>query len=78
MTKQTAKIDNWVFYGHKLYGQISDHPSQNDFKKKYQQTSPLTFIDCEKGVAITKNTIYTLGRPSELTFQEMIKEYYEA
>lgn len=46
------EADNW----HYLYGYVFDHPRGEGCTT----TSPLKFIDFERKIAVTKNTIYEL------------------
>lgn len=61
MSKQQARLENWVLFGDTLIGQIADHPRQEDFKKEFQRTSRLVRFDPENGIAETQNTLYALG-----------------
>lgn len=61
MSKQHARLENWMKVGDSLIGQIREHPRQEDFKKEFQRTSRLVRFDPDSGVAETENTLYTLG-----------------
>lgn len=63
MSKQTARIENWMRSGNQLIGSVRDHARQGDFNPNHvQRTSDLISFDEEAGVAETLNTIYTLGK----------------
>lgn len=66
MSKQKARIENWVMVGRPgngyLIGEIRDHPRQDSFHSPYQHTSTLLVLDEENGMAETANTIYVLGK----------------
>lgn len=68
MSKPTAKIENWTVYegayGDFLVGTITEHPRQ-ELVGHECHTSLLVSIDREKGIAETRNTIYTLGKEVE-------------
>ena len=64
--KPTARIENWWEGNNCLFGSITKHQYQSDFKSKLQMTSPLIELDIENGFAETENTFYTLGKPKYL------------
>jgi len=59
MPKPTAKIRVKRDYGHRLVGEIMDHPRQSEFKAQYQATS-LVVARHPDGTIETENTIYTV------------------
>ena len=61
--KPTAVINNWFEQSNRLWGQISKHPTQQEFKANMQMTSLLVELNLEEGYAETENTYYTLGTP---------------
>lgn len=61
--KPTAHIENWVWDGYSIIGTISKHPRQEQFKAEFQRTSEVVCFDVAKGIAETRNTVYTLGKP---------------
>lgn len=61
--KKEAFIDEWFEQGNRLWGKISNHPTQHEFKKEMQMTSPLVELNMEEGYAETQNTFYRLGKP---------------
>lgn len=69
MTKPTAHIEQWRIAGKPgdrfLIGAISGHVNQDSFHASLQKTSALQELDEQKGIAVTRNTIYTLGSKYE-------------
>lgn len=63
--KPTATIKGWTLHfdgkGWRLIGEILNHPKQRQFIPGTNQwTSRLLFLDFQKGIAETENTIYRL------------------
>jgi len=58
-------INNWSRFGNHLFGEISDHPRQDNFKSPMQITSPITEMNEEEGWCQTLNTRYELGEKNE-------------
>lgn len=61
-TKQTARLDEWDFFGGLLYGKVYGHPGFKDGEEV--RTSPVVSPpdSVKEGNEVeTKNTIYTLG-----------------
>lgn len=68
--KPEAFIENWWYDGQHLWGKISKHPTQHEFKLDLQRTSFVQEIDLENGFAETENTFYKLGTPRYLNQNE--------
>ena len=68
MNKPTAKIENWTVYegylGDFLVGTITEH-YRPELVGHECHTSVLVWLDREKGIAETRNTIYTLGKEAQ-------------
>lgn len=57
MSSTYARLENWVYTGQFLIGDVYDHPVFKDGSRV--RTSVV--VDINDETAITKNTIYTLG-----------------
>lgn len=68
--KPEAFIDNWWYDGQRLWGKVSKHPTQHEFKQDCQATSYVIELDLEQGFAETENTFYRLGKPNYLIQNE--------
>lgn len=61
--KPTVRIENWIFTGNVLFGDVTNHPHMGDAKDV--RTSIVLNFDEVNGIAETKNTIYRLGKKYE-------------
>lgn len=59
--KQYATLENWIFAGNVMMGDVRNHPKLGDADGC--TTSLIVKRDLEKGYCETKNTVYKLGRP---------------
>lgn len=73
--KRQAKLDNWFVTPQKdnpnafvLRGNVDGHEGNTNINKEdgLHTTSPIKMIDFEKGIAVSQNTEYTLGKGAEL------------
>lgn len=75
MTKQIARLDNWVALPNREFpvsfvGEISEHPRQAEFFGAVQRTSRVVDVDYENNRLETRNTIYILGTECPLINKE--------
>jgi hypothetical protein len=66
MFKKCAKLDNWFRVNNKLAGVVSGHPNFNNGTEVI--TSNVVEIDLANKKAETQNTMYSLGKPREISY----------
>lgn len=56
---QTARLENWMMVGGRLYGHVYGHPLHEDGTHVITSEVQKTMGK----VAVTRNTVYELGKP---------------
>lgn len=59
---QEAKLENWCFNNGTLLGMVHGHPNPTLADGELVRTSTVRYINEDKGFAVTRNTVYFLGK----------------
>ena len=59
---QEARLENWYFSNGTLFGAVHGHPNPVLTEGETVKTSTVRYINEDKGFAVTRNTVYFLGK----------------
>jgi hypothetical protein len=76
LAKPFPRIDNWIYVGNVLIGDVSGHPRLGT--EQNVRTSFVIEMNEEAGFARTRNTVYVLGTPYDTTKQPTQAQLDEA